>query len=158
MSTPFAALPGAVVATDGPDAGAVWHYGNPLGEQRALEGGRALAELERGVLTIAGPDRLSWLNSISSQRLLGLQAGDSSETLLLDPSGRIEHAVRLVEDGERLWLVVERAEAAGLLAFLNAMRFMLRVEIDEVTDAYAVVASTVPLISIRASRESISGA
>lgn len=157
MTTPFAALPGAVVATEGPDAGAVWHYGNPLGEQRALEEGRAVVALEYAVLTVAGPDRLSWLNSISSQQLLGLRAGDSSETLLLDPSGRIEHAVRLVEDGERLWLIVERDEAAGLLEFLSKMRFMLRVEIDDVTDAYAVLGSTVPLISLRASREPIDG-
>jgi folate-binding protein YgfZ len=158
MTGPFASLPGAVLAAEGPDAGAVWHYGNPLGEQRALEEGRALVELAHTVLTITGPDRLSWLNSISSQQLLTLQAGDSSETLLLDPSGRIEHAVRLVEDGERLWLIVEHGEAAGLLDFLNKMRFMLRVEIDDVTDACAVVGSTVPLISIHASRESITGA
>jgi folate-binding protein YgfZ len=74
---------------------------------------------------------------------------------VLDPSGRIEHAVRVVEDGERLWLIVDRGEAAALLDFLQRMRFMLRVEPEDVTDAYAVLGSTVPLISIRASRESI---
>jgi len=152
----FAALPGAVVVQSGPDAGAVWHYGNPLGEQRALAKGGAVVELARAVLTIEGPDRLSWLNSITSQKLLGLSQGESSETLVLDPSGRIEHAVRLVEDGERLWLVVDRDEAAGVLDFLGRMRFMLRVEIADVTDSFAVLGSTVPLISIRAPRESIS--
>jgi len=152
----FAALPGAVVVPDGPDTGAVWHYGNPLGEQRALAEGRAVVELARAVLTIEGPDRLSWLNSITSQKLLGLSEGESAETLVLDPSGRIEHAVRLVEDGERLWLIVDRGEAAGVLDFLGRMRFMLRVEISDVTDAFAVLGSAVPLISIRASRESIS--
>jgi folate-binding protein YgfZ len=149
----FAGLPGAVLVPDGPDAGAVWHYGNPLGEQRALAAGRAVVELVgRAVLTVAGPDRLGWLNSITSQELLRLGEGESSETLVLDPSGRIEHAVRLVEDGERLWLIVDRGEAAGLLDFLNRMRFMLRVEIAELTDACAVVGSTVPLFAVASSR------
>ena len=151
----FAVLPGAVVVPDGPDAGAVWHYGNPIGEQRALEGGRALVELARGVITVAGPDRLSWLNSITSQNLLGLGEGDSSETLVLDPSGRIEHAVRVIEDGERLWLIVDSAEAAGLLDFLQKMRFMLRVEIEDVTDAFVVVGSAVPLFALQAPRNPI---
>ena len=149
----FAGLPGAVLVPDGPDAGAVWHYGNPLGEQRALQAGRAVVELAgRAVLTVTGPDRLSWLNSITSQELLRLGEGESSETLVLDPSGRIEHAVRLAEDGERLWLLVDRGEAAGLLDFLNRMRFMLRVEVADVTDAYTVVGSTVPLFAVASPR------
>jgi len=153
MPALFASLPGAVLVPAGPDAGAVWHYGNPLGEQRALEDGRAIVELARGVLTVGGPDRLSWLNSITSQNLLGLGTGASSETLVLDPSGRIEYAVRVIEDGERLWLIVDQAEAAGLLDFLQKMRFMLRVEIEDVTDACAVLGSTVPLFAVAASRE-----
>ncbi|MCL2514379.1 MAG: folate-binding protein, partial [Microbacteriaceae bacterium] len=152
MTTPFAGLPGAVVAESGPDVGAVWHYGNPLGEQRALAEGRAVVALKPAVLTVSGPDRLSWLNSMSSQLLLGLQPGDSSETLLLDPSGRIEHAVRLVEDGERLWLLTERGEAAGLVDFLNRMRFMLRVEVEDVTASHAVIGSTAPLYAVASSR------
>ncbi|GAA4177056.1 YgfZ/GcvT domain-containing protein [Gryllotalpicola koreensis] len=153
MPSPFASLPGAVVSADGPDAGAVWHYGNPVGEQRALEDGRAVVELARGVITVAGPDRLSWLNSITSQNLLGLAEGESSETLVLDPSGRIEHAVRVVEDGEQLWLLVDHDEAAGLLDFLQKMRFMLRVEIEDVTDAHAVLGSTKPLFALAAPRD-----
>jgi len=154
MPAYFASLPGAVLQAEGPDAGAVWHFGNPVGEQRALESGRALVELaQRAVLTITGPDRLSWLNSISSQRLLGLQPGDSSETLLLDPSGRIEHAVRLVEDGETLWLIVDAVEAPSLLDFLTRMKFMLRVEIADVTAERAVIGSTVPLFALESSRD-----
>jgi tRNA-modifying protein YgfZ len=152
MPALFSTHPGAVVVPDGPDAGAVWHYGNPVGEQRVLEDGRAVVELARGVVTVAGPDRLSWFNSITSQNLLGLAEGDSSETLVLDPSGRIEHAVRVVEDGERLWLIVDQAETDALLAFLQSMRFMLRVEIEDVTDACAVLGSTVPLFALAADR------
>ena len=113
-ASPFLTLPGAV-DSEGPDAGVPAHYGNPVTEQRELEAGRAIVDLSnRSVLSITGPDRLSWLNSITSQNLLGLAAGESSETLLLDATGRLEHAVRVIEDGETLWLLVERAEADGL--------------------------------------------
>ncbi len=153
MPADFGALPGAVPVPDGPDAGAVWHYGNPLGEQRLLESGRAIVALgQRAVLTIDGPDRLSWLNSMTSQDLLGLREGDASETLVLDPSGRIEHAVRIVEDGERLWLIVDGDEAGPLLDFLQKMRFMLRVEPRDVSEQYTVIGSAVPLYAVSADR------
>jgi folate-binding protein YgfZ len=134
-------LTGAVDGT-GADAGVPAHYGNPLGEQRRLAESGAIVDLSnRAVLTISGPDRLSWLDSISSQRLIGLEPGESSETLLLEITGRLEHAVRLVDDGESLWLLVEAAEAAGLVDFLNRMRFMLRVEITDRTADFATIGS-----------------
>lgn len=137
--SPFLSLPGAVEAA-GADAGVAAHYGNPLAEQRALAEGRAIVDLShRGVLTVTGPDRLSWIDSVTSQSVKNLQAGESSETLLLDPTGRVEYAVRLVEDGETLWLLLERNEASGLLAWLTSMRFMLRVELADRGDEFATV-------------------
>src|SRR5699024_6294762 len=92
VSNPFLDLPGAVEA-ETPDAGVPAHYGSPLREQRALDDGRAIVDLShRGVLTVTGPDRLGWLDSLSSQLLRGLRPGESAETLLLGPSGRVEHA------------------------------------------------------------------
>jgi folate-binding protein YgfZ len=136
-SSPFLSLPGAV---DIADAGVPAHYGSPLAEQRALLDGGAIVDLsDRAVLSITGPDRLNWLNSLTSQSLLGMQPGESSETLLLDVTGRVEHAVRLIEDGSTLWLLVDRPEAAGLLAWLDSMRFMLRVELADRTDALATI-------------------
>ncbi|NEN04333.1 folate-binding protein YgfZ [Diaminobutyricibacter tongyongensis] len=141
IASPFLDLPGAVDSVDR-DAGVAAHYGNPVVEQRELEAGRAIVDLSnRSVLSITGPDRLSWLNSITSQNLLGLTAGESSETLLLDASGRLEHAVRVIEDGETLWLLVEHDEADGLLAWLQSMRFMLRVELADRTADLATIGS-----------------
>ncbi|MEO7015658.1 MAG: glycine cleavage T C-terminal barrel domain-containing protein [Leifsonia sp.] len=143
MSSPFLSLPGAVDIAglgSGHDAGIPAHYGNPLGEQRALAEGRAIVDLsDRAVLTITGPDRLSWINSITSQSVAGLQPGESSETLLLDVNGRVEYAVRLFEDGETLWLLVEHDEAEGLLAWLQKMRFLLRVELADRTADLATI-------------------
>lgn len=123
----FAGRDGFVATEAGPAA----HFGNPTGEQRALAAGRAVVELGLGVVTVSGPDRLSWLNSITSQLLTGLAPGTSTETLVLDQSGRVEHAARVVDDGEVTWLLTEPADAAPLAAWLDSMRFMLRVEVAD---------------------------
>ncbi len=138
-NSPSLSLPGAVDGT-GQDAGVPAHYGNPVGEQRALAAGEAIVDLShRAVLSISGEDRLSWIDSITSQSVKALAPGESSETLLLDPTGRIEYAVRLLDDGTELWLLLERDEAAGLLAFLQKMRFMLRVEPRDRTEEFATI-------------------
>lgn len=129
MTSPLLARPGAVAAA-GPDAGVAAHYGEPVAEQRALERGIGVADLSHlGVVAVTGPDRLSWLHSLATQRLDDLAPGASTETLLLDPHGHIEHAAAVVDDGETTWLVTEPGHAEPLRAFLDSMRFMLRVEV-----------------------------
>ncbi|MDL9981067.1 YgfZ/GcvT domain-containing protein [Microbacterium sp. ASV49] len=119
----FASLPGAVV-----EDGVLLHVGNPLTEQRALEAGSAVAPLgDRRVLGVPGEDRLTWLDSLSSQALARLQPGESSELLILDPQGHVEHAASVVDDGETTWLIADRADAESLLSWLLKMRFRLRV-------------------------------
>jgi folate-binding protein YgfZ len=118
------------------------HYGNPLGEQRTLAAGEAIVDLsDRDVLTITGPDRLSWLDSLTSQSIAHLAPGDSAETLLLDPSGRVEYAMRVLDDGDTTWLLLDAGSGAGLLAFLDRMRFMLRVEVADRSADYTTVGS-----------------
>jgi folate-binding protein YgfZ len=140
--SPLLGHPGAVEAS-GADAGVAAHYGDPLREQRLLARGEAVVDLShRGVVTVSGPDRLSWLNTLSSQLLLQLQPGESSEALLLTVQGRIEYDIQLVDDGETAWLIVESFEAAGLAEWLLKMKFMFRVEIADATDQWAAVGST----------------
>jgi folate-binding protein YgfZ len=116
------------------------HYGNPLGEQRALASGEAVVDLShRSILTLTGPDRLTWLDSLTSQSVARLAPGESSETLQLDPNGHVEFAIRLVDDGETLWLLVDEGEGEPLAAWLLKMRFMLRVEITDVSDQFATI-------------------
>jgi folate-binding protein YgfZ len=139
MRSPLLDTPGAVAA-ETPDADVAGHYGDPFAEQRALLAGEAMVDRSnREVVRISGPDRLSWLNNLSSQKLDNLKPGQATQTLLLDAQGRVEHHLTLVDDGEAVWAHVEPGTAAELTAFLNKMRFMLRVEVAEVTDAYAVV-------------------
>ncbi|MCC9173375.1 CAF17-like 4Fe-4S cluster assembly/insertion protein YgfZ [Arthrobacter sp. zg-Y179] len=142
-SSPLLSRHGAVEA-GGLDAGTASHYGDPLREQRDLARGSAVVDLSfRGVVTVSGPDRLSWLNTLSSQQVADLQPGVSSELLLLSVQGRIDYDVRIIDDGATSWLLVESAEAPGLTEWLQRMKFMLRVEIADVTDQWAVAGATV---------------
>ena len=142
MDSPLLNTPGAVPG-DAPDAGVAAHYGNPYAEQRALAAGTGMVDRShRGVVRITGPDRLSWLHSLSTQDLEHLEPGQSAETLILSPQGHIEHHLTLTDDGDALWAHVEPGTAGALLAFLESMRFMLRVESADVTGDYAVLTVT----------------
>ena len=142
MSTPPNALifprSSAVFGQD-ERAGEVAHFGIPLKEQRQLADGAAVADLSATrVFRFTGPDRLTWLNSLTSQKIDQLAPGQSTETLVLSPTGHIEGWLRLVDDGEVLWALSDlRTDEA--IGFLDRMRFMLRVEIEDVTATHQAV-------------------
>lgn len=139
MDSPLLARPGAVAA-EGIDAGVAAHYGDPYAEQRALASAAGMTDRShRGVLRITGPDRLSWLHSLTTQSLERLPAGETAQTLVLSPNGHVEHHLTVTDDGAALWLHVEPGTAGPLLEFLQSMRFMLRVEPEDVTAGYAVL-------------------
>src|SRR5689334_1832379 len=140
--------PGAVEG-DGPDAGVAAHYGDPLREQRLLREGLAVVDLShRGVVTVSGPDRLSWLHSLTTQQLVGLTPRRSTESLILSPKGHIEHALHVVDDGETTWLTVEPGTSGAVAGWLDSMRFMLRVEVADVTERYGVLGEPVRAESV----------
>ena len=112
--------------------GATAHFGDPSGEQWALEGGRALVRRpDLAVIAVSGADRLTWLTSLASQVVTGLVPGVSRELLILSPEGRVEHWAGASDDGEALHLIVERSDLSGFVAFLDSMRFALRVAVSE---------------------------
>ncbi|MDP9183718.1 MAG: folate-binding protein, partial [Actinomycetota bacterium] len=111
----------------------------PFREQRRLAEGLGAVDLShREVLRISGPDRLSWLHSLLSQHVADLQPGESREALVLTPHGHVEHHLHLVETGDAVLAHVEPGTAGALRALLDAMRFMLRVEVESVADLAVV--------------------
>jgi hypothetical protein len=133
--------PGAVAGV-GVDAGVAAHYGDPLREQRTLfDSGGVVDRSHRGVITVSGVDRLSWLHSLTSQDLETLPLGEVREALVLSPHGHVEHHLVMSDDGETTWITVEPGTAARLVGYLESMRFMLRVEVADVSASYAVVST-----------------
>jgi tRNA-modifying protein YgfZ len=153
MDSPLLATPDAVAA-EFPDVGVPAHYGDPFGEQRALAASAGLVDRsDRDVFKITGADRLNWLNSLSTQKVDQLPAGTAAQTLILSPHGHVEHQLSLVDDGEATWIHVEPGEATSLIEFLTSMKFMMRVEVADLTAGYAVLTTTGPAGSAAASMD-----
>jgi folate-binding protein YgfZ len=130
----------AVFVEEGPDKGAIWHFGEPNKEQRALAEGKAWADLSHlSVIAISGEDRLKWLHDLTTQYLVDFGAGVWLSAMILDPQGHVEYQFNVVDDGTTSFLVMDPHFVEGLSAYLNKMRFMLRVEVRDVTEDFAVM-------------------
>lgn len=125
---------------DNPDQGIPWHYGDPHREQRLVQEAAAVVDISnRGVVTVSGADRLTWLHDLTTQHLTGLAPDASSLALILSPHGHVEHELHVVDDGVSTWLIVQPGTAPELVRYLRSMQFMLRVTIEDVSDDFAVV-------------------
>src|SRR3954470_20771356 len=122
----------AVPAPDtGPDAGAVWHYGDPLGEQRAATDGAVVVDRShRAVLTLTGNDRKTWLHSISSQHVSDLPDGAVTQNLSLDGQGRVEDHWIQTELCGVTYLDTEPWRGEPLLSYLRKMVFWSDVAVE----------------------------
>ena len=139
------AVPVAALDPDSPDASVVAHYGDPMREQRTLDTEVGLVDrAHRGVVAVSGPDRLGWLHSLTTQHLTDLAPMTGSEFLVLSPHGHVEHHAMFTDDGSTTWLDLEPGAAPGLLAFLDRMRFLLRVEPADVTIDWALLSLVGP--------------
>src|SRR6476469_2394074 len=114
----------------GPDAGAVWHYGDPLGEQRAASDEAVVVDRShRAVLALTGGDRKSWLHTISSQHVSDLPEGFVTQNLSLDGQGRVEDHWIQTELGDTTYLDTESWRGEPLLTYLRKMVFWAEVAI-----------------------------
>ncbi|MDR1799592.1 MAG: hypothetical protein LBR19_06905 [Bifidobacteriaceae bacterium] len=132
----------AVVASSGP----VWL--DAAGQRRWAEG-LAFAPLpSQRVVAVAGPDRLKWLDALTTKRLsdvsarrglrgtevqpgAGLAPGESREALILDPQGHLQFGLAVVDQDDQTWLVTDGA-AEVLAAYLESMRFRYQVSVQVV--------------------------
>jgi folate-binding protein YgfZ len=122
----------AVPAPDtGPDAGAVWHYGDPLGEQRAAADAAVVVDRShRAVIALTGNDRKTWLHNLSSQHVSELPEGTVTQNLSLDGQGRVEdHWIQTELDGITV-LDTEPWRGEPLLAYLRKMVFWADVVVE----------------------------
>jgi folate-binding protein YgfZ len=123
----------------GADDGVAWHYGDPLREQRFLDAGEGFIDLShRPVIRVAGPDRMAWLHTLTSQHLTELEPSRWTQALILDANGRVEHHLTLVDDGSSVWAHVEPGTADALVDYLTRMKFWSDVDVT-VSEDRAVV-------------------
>jgi folate-binding protein YgfZ len=130
----------AVLVEEGPDKGAIWHFGEPVKEQRAIEAGKAWADLSHlTVVAVSGDDRLKWLHDLTTQFLTDLEVGIWKPAMILDPQGHVEYQFNLVDDGSTTFLTLDPGYAETLIAYLTKMKFMLKVEVHDATSEFAVL-------------------
>ena len=58
---------------------------------------------------------------------------------MLDAQGHVEQQLFLVDDGETIWIHTESAKAEELITYLNKMKFMLEVDVQDRTEQFAVL-------------------
>ncbi len=117
------------VAGQGTDGAVADHYGAPFAEQRALVEGRAFTDLSHtDVVVVTGADRLKLINLLSTQLVEDLPPGSSSELLTLSPTGHVESAIGLFDDGDTAWVLADVGLGQSFVDFLMSMRFMMSVE------------------------------
>ena len=125
--------------------GVAAHYGDPMREQRTLATAVGLVDRShRGVIAVPGEERISWLHTLTSQHLATLGAGQGTELLVLSPHGHVEQHAMVAEDGETTWLDTEPGATAGLLSYLERMRFFSKVEPRDVTADHALLSLVGP--------------
>ncbi len=130
----------AVLVEDGPDKGAVWHFGEPVKEQRALEAGTAWADLSHfNIVAVTGEDRLKWLHDLTTQFVSDLQPGVWMPSLILDAKGHVEFQFNLVDDGTTTYLVLDPGYIEKLVEYLIKMKFMLRVDVRDASSEFVVL-------------------
>ena len=130
----------AVLVEDGPDKGAVWHFGEPTKEQRALEAGTAWADLSHlNIVAVSGADRLQWLHDLTTQFVSDLQPGVWMPSLILDAQGHVEFQFNLVDDGTTTFLVLDPGYVEKLVEYLTKMKFMLRVDVRDASAEFVVL-------------------
>jgi folate-binding protein YgfZ len=130
----------AVLVEDGPDKGAVWHFGEPVKEQRALEAGTAWADLSHfNIVAVTGEDRLKWLHDLTTQFVSDLQPGVWMPSMILDAKGHVEFQFNLVDDGTTTFLVLDPGYVDQLVEYLTKMKFMLRVDVRDASSEFVVL-------------------
>lgn len=115
----------------GLDAGLSWHFSDPLGEQRRMLAGQGVHFLaNRGVITITGPDRLGWLNDLTTAKVRDLAPHTAITALVTSPTGHIQYVLQGVDDGECFWAWTEADALERLTAWAESMKFWTQIQIQ----------------------------
>lgn len=124
----------------------------------------AVRRSDRGVLTVRGADRLTWLQGLLTNDVLALPVGGVCDAAYLTPQGRMIADMRVVNGPDGVFLDVPASLAASLRAKLDGLLFAEDASIVDdsgrlaLIDAHGPLATTLrgdALITIAASAEAV---
>jgi tRNA-modifying protein YgfZ len=94
----------------------------------ALRSSAAVYQLPRDVLSVSGPEAVSYLQGQCSQDVAALQPGRSAESLLLSPQGKVEAYLRLTLLAPD-HVVIDTDQGYGAVVSARLERFRLRTKV-----------------------------
>ncbi len=116
----------------------------PASELHALVHGCGAYQLNRALISLAGKDRVRWLNGMVSNNIRDLASGQGVYAFVLNPQGQIQGDLYAFNRGETLVLEIEAQQAATLLPLLRRYIIMDKVEVEDLTDKFTVFAIAGP--------------
>ena len=102
-------------------------------------GALVVVEAERGVLAVAGQERVSWLNGVVTSDVSKVAPERAGFGLLLTKQGKIQTDLYVLSSGDRLLLAVAPGTAASVHAELDRMLVMEDVELSDLSSELAVM-------------------
>lgn len=97
----------------------------------------------RGVVTIRGADRVTFLQGLVSNDVRRATAEQAVYAALLTPQGKFLHDMLILADDTTLWLDIEAARAADFMARLNKYKLRSAIVLEDMTASHGVAASPV---------------
>ncbi|HVB05860.1 MAG TPA: hypothetical protein VNF07_06405 [Acidimicrobiales bacterium] len=114
---------------------------DPAATYAAIRSGVTARRSSRDVVSVTGPDARSYLQGQCSQDLDALVAGESAESLVLSPQGKLDAFVSVLAQGDESFLLVV-AGGFGEALLERLARFKLRVKAE-------LSLETVPVVELR---------
>ena len=109
------------------------------GQYRALREEAAYVERRRAVQTVKGPDAREYLQGQLTNDIEGLAPGHGCYAALLDRKGHLQSDMRVLHlDGGEIRLDLERGPDEGVLKHLRTYSIGRQIEIEEVTEGWAI--------------------
>src|SRR4029450_6517024 len=101
---------------------------------------------DRGVLSVSGADRVTWLQGLLTNDVLALPAGGVCDAAYLTPQGRMIADMRVVNAGDRVLLDVPAPLAASLRTKLDSLLFAEDASIADESARFALIEVHGPLV------------
>ena len=100
--------------------------------------------LQRDVITATGTDARTYLHSQLSQDVAGMRVGETRQSLLLQPTGKLDGIIRVTcVEGEMFVLDVEPGCGDVVLARLNRFKIRVKVELSLGRESWVAVRNVV---------------
>ena len=100
--------------------------------------------LQRDVITAIGADARTYLHSQLSQDIAGMRVGETRQSLLLQPTGKLDGIIRITcVEGETFVLDVDAGCGDAVLARLNRFKIRVKVELSLGRESWVAIRNVV---------------